>query len=334
MFEKARIKLTFWYVVIIMLVSLSFSAFIYKSVSTELKRRFDIIEERLELGRYGLHPPVGQVRYFIEDLTLAQNRVLFLLAYTNGVIFIFSTLAGYFLAGKTLAPIEKTHEEQKRFVADASHELRTPLTSLRTEIEVALRDKKLNLRETKNVLRSNLDEVGKMQEFSDYLLSLSRYESNGSSITKEKVNLKEIVEKGIEINEILARNKNIKITTDLKNKNIKGNKQSLIELISILVNNAVKYSSNGKKIKIKTTIKRRRLFVSVLDQGVGISKEDLPHIFDRFYRADASRSKTGADGYGLGLSIAHKIVELHNGTITVKSVPNKGSVFTVILPEF
>src|SRR4030042_3546083 len=119
MFKKARLKLTAWYLVIIMFISLAFSVFIYISVTLEIQNRFNLIERRLELRDYGFRPPSGQVEFFIESLEESRNRILLVLLYTNIMILFFSAVAGYFLAGKTLTPIEKSMEEQKRFVADA-----------------------------------------------------------------------------------------------------------------------------------------------------------------------------------------------------------------------
>ena len=334
MFKSARIKLTAWYLLIIMAVSFSFSAFIYRSVSFEFQRRLNAIETRLELRRYGLRPPPGQVEFFIEDLKEARRRVLLVLIYTNAVILVISAVAGYFLAGKTLIPIEAMVEGQKRFVADASHELRTPLTSMKTEVEVAIRNKKLNLREARELLKSNLDEVNKMNNFSDYLLTLSRYESNGRGLPMEKVNLAEVAQQSIERNAPLAKEKEIKIKSQLDEISIKGNPQSLVELISILINNAVKYSSTGKSLSLSLRKMGKYAVIEVKDEGIGIAKEDLPHIFDRFYRADTSRSKSKTDGYGLGLAIAKSIADLHQGSIQATSKLGKGSTFTVKLPTF
>lgn len=332
MFKSARIKLTFWYLLIIMAVSFCFSAFIYRSVSLEFQRRLNAIETRLELRRYGLRPPPGQVEFFIEDLKEARRRVLLVLIYTNGVIFVISAAAGYFLAGKTLAPIEEALEEQKRFVADASHELRTPLTSMKTEVEVALRNKKLDLRGAKELLKSNLDEVDKMNNFSDYLLTLSRYEGGAHDLPMEDVDLAEVARQAIERNAPQTKEKKIKIESQLNEVVVKGNPQSLVELISILVNNAVKYSPEGREVRVSVRGNKKHVSIEVADQGIGIDKKDIPHVFDRFFRADTARSKSKADGYGLGLSIAKSIVELHKGTTGVSSKLGKGSTFTVKLP--
>lgn len=331
MFENARIKLTAWYLAIIMMVSVSFSIFIYKSISAEFERRLNAIEARLEMGRFGAPPP-GQVEMFLNDLEDAREKVLIILFYTNLVILFFSSVAGYFLAGRTLSPIEKTMEDQKRFIADASHELRTPLTSLKTEVEVALRDKKLKLSEARELLKSNLQEVDKIKGFSDYLLSLSRYETSGGRIKMEKVDVSEAVSMAVERNRSLAKNKKIKIVKNLQKVVVKGNPQSLVELISILVNNAIKYSYKNKKVIVDVSKTGRSVKITVSDEGIGISKNDLPHVFDRFYRADISRSKKEIDGYGLGLSIAKSITDLHKGKISVQSKIGKGSIFKIMIP--
>jgi len=331
MFKSARIKLTLWYLAIIMMVSLSFSAFIYRSISLEFERRLNTIEARLQLGRFGFQPPPGQVELFIQDLEDAKERVLLILTYTNMTILVFSAVAGYVLAGKTLHPIELAMEGQKRFVADASHELKTPLTSIKSEIEVALRDKNLKLKDAKEMLKSNLEEVDKIKDFSDYLLTLSRLES-GASLSMEEVDLKEAALQAIRRNSKLAKEKNIKVNADLAEVVVKGNPQSLVELISILLNNAIKYSGKEKEIMLSLRKKRSNAIFEVKDEGIGISDADLPYIFDRFYRADSSRNKNEVDGYGLGLSIAKSIIDAHKGEIKVKSERGKGSAFSVYLP--
>lgn len=161
MFTKARIKLTAQYVTIIMLVSFSFSTFLYRSISSDFQRRLNVIEQRLneETPRgWRMQKPVHD--YFLQDLHDARTGLVLMLIYANGMIFLLSSAAGYYLAGQTLTPIERAMNKQKRFIADAGHELKTPLTALQTSIEVALRDKKLNLKDAKKVLKEGLDDVG------------------------------------------------------------------------------------------------------------------------------------------------------------------------------
>jgi len=331
MFKYARIKLTLWYLVIIMAVSLSFSAFIYRGVSMEFERRLNAIAARLELRQLGLFPPPGQVEVFIQDLEDAKERVFIILAYTNSVIFIFSGLAGYFLAGKTLRPIEAAMEEQKRFVADASHEFKTPLTSLQTSIEVALRDKKLNLTESKALLKDSLSDVQNLSSLSNFLLGLARFQRD-NNFTKESLNLKELLENSVKKISPIAKTKKVKIETYLTDIFIRANRESLEKLITILLDNALKYSPINTTVSLSIRKIKSHVNIEVRDQGIGIAGSDLPHIFERFYRADISRSKTQTDGFGLGLAMAKQIVDVHKGEIKVESELGKGTTFKVILP--
>ena len=346
MFYSARIKLTLWYLVIIMAVSGFFSLIAYRGFVKEIGRGFHysqynkpqrrlLVQERngfLRILPFTIYPEEIAPEEYWEIITLAKRRFALQLGILNGMILVIAGTAGYFLAGKTLRPIEVMVSEQKRFVADASHELRTPLTSMKTEVEVALRDKKLNLKEAKALLNSNLQEIDKMKEFTDYLLSLSRYEANGKELPFEKVNLADILEEAIFRNYAQANAKKIEIFTSVDEFKIKGNYVSLLELFSTLINNAIKYSKASSKIEISAAKNSKLAIVEVKDYGLGISENDIPHIFDRFYRADASRSKQNTEGFGLGLAIAKSIAEIHKGEIKVKSKVGKGTTFKVYLP--
>jgi signal transduction histidine kinase len=351
MFEHARTKLTLWYLVIIMAVSGFFSLIVYRGFTKELGRGFRsqalgdftvptgrriLIQEKgngfFRILPFLIYPDEIPPEEFAEIIALAKHRFALQLFIINSGILVLAGTAGYFLAGRTLRPIEVMVNEQKRFVADASHELRTPLTSLKTEVEVALRDKKLKLSDAKELLKSNLIEVDKMKYFTDSLLSLSRYESNGKSLPMEKVDLAEATRQAIERNMPLAKEKKISIKEALPEVVVKGNPQSLVELISILINNAVKYSPLKKEVSVTVKKDKNHAVIEVSDRGIGIADKDIPHIFDRFYRADTSRSKKQVDGFGLGLSIAKSIVDVHKGEIKIVSEIGKGSKFTVVLP--
>lgn len=332
MFTQARFKLTGWYLLIIMTISLSFSAFIYKSVTTEFQRRLANIERRLDLPNRGVPLPPGQERFFIEDFKATRLQILYILIYTNGLILVFSAGAGYFLAGKTLNPIENAMEEQKRFVADASHELKTPLTALITTTEVMLNDKKLNLESAKKALKENLSEAENLKYLTESLLSLAAYQQNEGSFPQNKVNIKDIVNKSIKTLGPQARRKNIKITDNSKKIIFNANVEMMQKLLTIILDNAIKYTLKNGKVSISTKKTKKNIVISIKDNGVGIAKKDLDHIFDRFYRADLSRSKSKSHGFGLGLSIAKDIAQLHNGKINVQSEPQKGSTFSIKLP--
>ncbi|MBI4225621.1 HAMP domain-containing histidine kinase, partial [Candidatus Roizmanbacteria bacterium] len=239
---------------------------------------------------------------------------------------------GYILAGRTLQPIKDMVDEQNRFISDSSHELRTPLTSLKTAMEVTLRDKNLSLQQAKKLISENIGEVNKLQSLSDQLLRLAQFEKPNGKLQFGKVSLEKIIKEAIRKIDPLAKQKQISIKKDLKDVEIKGNKDSLVDLFVILLDNAVKYSPSGSKVEVKSEKADATVLVSVKDEGIGIDEKDFSHIFDRFFRADSARSKDKADGYGLGLSIAKKIVNLHKGTIKVKSKISHGSTFIIQLP--
>jgi signal transduction histidine kinase len=338
MFHSARIKLTAWYLLIIMLVSFSFSMVIYRMTTFELDRiertqRLRIERQLPESFRMG--PPDNNVflRPLDPELVVeTKNRLKMLLAFINLAILMISTGGGYFLAGRTLRPIKEMLDEQNQFVTDASHELRTPLTSLKTEIEVNLRNKKLTLDETKKLLKSNLEEVNHLQALSDGLIKLSQYQKGTNDLIFTEVFLSSIFNEAIKKVDYLAKNKKIEIVNKINDLKIQGNKQTLVELFVIFLDNAIKYSPQKTKIKLTSKKTDNHILVYIADQGVGIEEKDLPHLFDRFYQADKARIKLGMTGYGLGLSIAKEIVEKHHGLIKVQSQPEKGTTFIVQLP--
>jgi len=327
MFRSARIKLTLYYLLIIMAVSLLFSGVVYRIVSDEVERGV-----RRQAVRMMPLDDFLSSDFHDQIIVDAKNRIIFELVVINAVILITSGGLGFFLAGKTLEPISGMMEEQKHFVADASHEIRTPLTAIKTEIEVALRDKKLDLKVAKEILKSNLEEIDKLKMLSDYLLNMNKYQNLNNNLSFESFDVSEVVSGSVVSVKSLAMIKKIQIVSDISRATILGNKQSVFELSTILLDNAIKYSPENGKITVRVYAQKHHVIFSVEDNGVGIKSSELPHIFDRFFRADFSRSKDNVSGFGLGLSIAKNIVELNRGKIDVESVVGKGSKFTVVLP--
>ncbi len=348
MFKSARLKLTLWYLLIVALISFFFSALIYFGTVREIERGFRFGEARLKAkelnlslprhfsGRFEDLPPrlrEGKPRFLLEeDLETVKKRLLFRLLALNGFILIFSAGLSWFLAGKALKPIEQALEEQKRFVADASHELRTPLTALKTSMEVALRDKKITAGKAKEIIKENLEEVESLISLSNKLLSLARYQENGKNLVFEKLEIKELVDEAVKKISSLAKEKKIEIKIDVGKQVFLGEKESLKEMLLAFLDNAVKYTSFGGQVLISSRVIKKWLEIEIKDTGRGIAKEDLPHIFERFYRADYSRTKEETGGFGLGLSLAKEIIESHKGTVRVESILGKGTTFTVRLP--
>ncbi|MDO8583431.1 MAG: HAMP domain-containing sensor histidine kinase [bacterium] len=325
MFQKTRIKLTAWYLLIIMLVSILFSVVIYSGINRELGRFERSQELRLKRDRAPLR------EFEPKMISSARARLTLTLFLVNVGIFGIAGLAGYFLAGRTLNPIKEMVEEQNRFITDASHELRTPLTSLKTSIEVNLRNKNMTLIQAKKLIKSNLEDVEYLRVLTDGLIHLAQYQKPNGSMVFQKISVKKIVDDAISKINAIALESKIKIRAKIEDIEIRGNEKSLVELMIILLDNAIKYSPQNSQVEIIAKKIGDKVVVSVSDEGIGIDSKDRAHIFDRFYRVEKSRSKKNVSGYGLGLSIAKKIVEIHKGSISLKSEKDKGTKFTIII---
>jgi len=332
MFNTARIKLTAWYILILMSVSIAFSVVIYRGMVMEVDRFSRLQRVRLErrFDEFGIpHPPLVDDEVVQE---IKQHIIFVLLGINGGILIIFGGLA-YLLAGRTLSPIQEMIEEQNRFVSDASHELKTPITAMKSSLEVYVRDPKLTLIEAKQVLKDNIEEVNRLQALSESLLSLSENGSHHALLQFTQLRLKDIVVKAFNRVKHAVDKKKIKVhIVSLPDNKIKGNEEKLTEIFSILLDNAIKYSTKETTISISGKLINKGIEIKIIDKGIGIEEKDLPHIFDRFYRSDLARSKSDIGGYGLGLSIAKKIVELHKGSIHIESVVNLGTTAIVWLP--
>ena len=342
MFQGARLKLTAWYLLIITSISVAFSIVIYKGLTLELDRfsrmqRFRI-ERRLQEGVFfppdmRLHTDTPRAPIMDPELIEeTKQRLTYILLAVNGAIIVISGGLSYFLAGRTLRPIKDMLDEQNRFITDASHELRTPLTSLKSAMEVHLRAKHTTAGDTNTLIRDSIDEVNKLQSLSDNLLQLTQFHKPNGNLPVETVSVSELIDEAIRKVQSMAEKKHITITKLIGDLKCMGNRVSLVDLIVILLDNAIKYSLDGKYVDVQVKKTDGSMYILVKDNGIGIGPNDLPHVFDRFYRGDTSRSKTAAGGFGLGLSIAKKIAENHHGSITVDSKENTGTTFTVRLP--
>ncbi|PIZ64055.1 hypothetical protein COY16_00285 [Candidatus Roizmanbacteria bacterium CG_4_10_14_0_2_um_filter_39_13] len=341
MFHSARIKLTLWYLLIIMTVSMAFSAIIYGFTDREVHRFATMqrqrIQERLESDKFffGDRPRVMPHIMEISDeelITEVQSRTLISLGIVNGIILLVSGGLGYFLAGKTLRPIGQMLYEQNRFISDASHELKTPLTSLKSAFEVFLRDKKPKLDDAQELIQESLLDVNRLQHLSESLLSLAQFEKPHDPHIMTKVDLKKSIESTIKKVRVLAQKKKIKIISELEDLSTVADQYSLPEIWMILLDNAIKYSPENSTIMVILKKSGNYAEVHISDQGIGIAKKDSEHIFDRFYRADSARSKQKGNGFGLGLAIAKKILEHHSGSISAENNSPKGTTFIVKLP--
>lgn len=328
MFHSAVQKLTAWYILILTCISVLFSMTIYVVATHELNDRLTEFQNRFEAPQLSpFAEPNHRLFMAIRDNQgeLANHNIFITLVYINLLILLGGGVLSYFLARRTLRDIEKAHDAQSRFTSDASHELRTPLAAMRTELEVALRDPKLSKTEMRELLESNLEEVNRMTALSQTLLHLSRLDY--ASLDFEPVNL------GMVVDDVVQRyDKNlsrIKLDIPKSSVSIKANRSSIEELFTILVDNALKYSAVNSVISAKLSKQGKNAHFTITNDGKGIPANKLPHIFDRFYRADESRTNSGA---GLGLALAKEIVSMHKGELLVSSGENKDTTFTVLLP--
>lgn len=323
-FNKNVLRLASTYLIIIMVMSIGFSVIFYNVSVQELGRR----PGALRLTNITSDPDeqLSFQDYLTNREQKARIELLVDIVAVNIVALIVGGILSYILAQYTLRPIEDNMEAQAQFVSDASHELRTPLTALRTANEVALRDKKLHITEARSVIAENIDDITRLQYLTDSMLGLLRDDAAGF---QPDVSLAVVVNDAMSMVVSQAQAKDISVEDMTRDTILRGNARSLTQLLTILLDNAIKYSNDGTTIYIKSQIRSRRLVLSVQDEGIGMGSEILGNMFTRFYRAEKSRS---AAGYGLGLSIAQKITKAHGGKITASSVVGKGTTFTVTLP--
>jgi signal transduction histidine kinase len=327
--KKTLIKLTLGYLLLMMLVSGILSLILYEVGTQPLRRRLHLNERIIEEGFMSVDGIPPQ----IESLAVqeVQHRIALFLIYFNGAVLCFGGLLSYGLARRELKPLEAAMELQGRFTSDAAHELRTPLTAMRAEIEVALRSGELDTSEARELLESNLEEIGKLEALSTSLLKLAQYEE-GERSKLGPVDLKEVVSDAVERVSREATSRDITIETRLESLPVSGERSHLVELFVILLDNSIKYSDDNRRISLSAARDKRYAVVTVTDEGYGISAQDLEHVFDRFYRGKFPSTVKQARGYGLGLSIARRIAGIYHGTIEMESEPGEGTTAIVRLP--
>ncbi len=227
--------------------------------------------------------------------------------------------------------LDESFQRIRKFNADAAHELRTPLAILQGETEVALRLPDLP-EEIKSVLASNLEELDRLTRIVNDLLTLSEAEAGIQVLIKEPVDLKGLIEDLVDQMRLLASDRNLRIDTQsVPELWIDADKLWIRRAIVNLLHNAIKYSRDGGAIEVSAVMENSTVKLSIRDYGIGILPQDLPHIFDRLYRADPARSRDSG-GVGLGLALVKWIIDAHMGSIRVESVAEKGSLFEIFLP--
>ena len=269
----------------------------------------------------------------IRDMTLEiKNEKKSFQVYGVPIIGTNDRWMGILLVFNDITELKKLEQIRKDFVANVSHELKTPITSIKGFSETLL-DGAMEDKETlEEFLRIILKESHRLQTLIQDLLDLSKLEQHHFALNKEEFNLMEILNKATKMLEGRAEAKNIKLLFPQANEIVKieGDRSRLTQVFLNLITNAVIYTPNDGEITVYVVEKKKKIEIRIQDTGIGIEQEEIPRIFERFYRVDKARSRNSG-GTGLGLAIVKHLVELHRGTIQVESEMGEGTTFTVIL---
>ena len=287
--------------------------------------------------------------YNLDYITVKQDGLTYIVAADNSfeygnirnlfVLCLLSFILSFFvffvisliLSAWILKPVEKAWQQQNRFVSDASHELRTPITVILANLNILASKKEELIKTQYQWIDNTKEEASRMKQLVDELLFLARSDDRQSKLVFSEINLSEVLLSRMLSFEALAFEKGIKLDYDIAdNLKILGHEGNVKQLLSILLDNAMKYCGEKGSVCLKAYCVKEKTFVLIQNSGEPIDKEDLKHIFERFYRTDKSRARTEG-GYGLGLAIAKTIVESMHGRISVLSDKENGTVFKLEL---
>jgi two-component system, OmpR family, sensor histidine kinase CiaH len=324
--DKRTVKLTLSYLVVIMLLSTLFSIAIYYTAATKLHTDFQINILPDSPLQYPVASPLHENKF--DNI---RHGLLITLLQLNIAVAISGLVISYYLARMSLRPIEKTLAIQDRFAIDAAHELRTPLTVMRMEIEVALRRRPFDEIRVQLALTNTIEHIKLLQKLSNQLLQLS---SQHTYKEHKEVNIYLLIHEVIDQFTSNARQKHIDIEDHASpSLIIHTASDNIRQIVAILLDNAIKYSSPYSKVIVSAHVDKTRFIINIIDHGQGIAPEDLIHIFERFYRTRQAK-QNNQEGYGIGLSIAQRYARQLKGDITVQSKLQKGSTFSLRIPLY
>ena len=231
---------------------------------------------------------------------------------------------------QTFDRLQAAFEHQLRFTADASHELRTPLAVILSQTELTL-SKSRSTDEYRTALETCHRAARRMRSLIDSLLLLARFDAGHPDLQRGSVDLAEIASESVELLRPLADERRITLGSELLPMSVVGDRDRLGQVVTNLLANAIRYNQEGGRVDVRVERVNGHAIVSVTDSGIGIPAEELPHIFQRFYRVDKARTRSDGSS-GLGLAICQSVVEAHGGQITARSEPEQGTTLEVRLP--
>ena len=340
-FQKARLHLTLWYLLILFVIlNLFTGSFLYLMHREELssahqieiqwqKKQVFYPQQNITIVQWQQNPvsthfEKQDILDFQQDFVAILKHWIFVI---EGVLLFLAGIFSYFLAGKTLKPIEKKSQQQQDFLADVSHELKNPLSALSMSIHLAQQQEEWKKGEFSEFLSDIKEEISRLTNLTQDLLLLENTEKNGENSQKKEQKGEKILENIIKKLEPLAEKKNILLEKNIENFSLQAEQNNLEKIFWNLLHNAIKFSPPNSTIQISLTNTGK---FSVEDEGEGIPKEEQKKIFDRFYKLDSSRTFSEENGSGLGLSLVKTICEKNNWEISVQSEgKEKGSKFLV-----
>lgn len=271
---------------------------------------------------------VGRSTRFAEH-QLETIRTVFAVGSVTGLGV--AIVSGFWLAGRTLRPIRRALESQRQFVSDASHELRTPLTVAKANNAALLEDPEATIESRLEQAEAVALELDHLAVLVGDLTTLARADEGRTNLLLEPLDLGDLVAEVVRDMGALAEVMKVRLVCETQPVTVKGDRARLRQLVVILVDNSLKYAAEGGTVEVRLSGDGSKVDLAVSDDGAGISPEDQKHIFERFYRADAERTRSKG-GTGLGLAIGKWIAEAHGGRISVESQPGVRTTFRVRLP--
>ncbi len=313
-FRRARLKLTAVYILIVAIIVIGFSAFLYLNLQQSLNEGNGVD------GDFSSNE--AQQQFVTHTLATFENDLLVI----DATILLFAGAFGYWFAGYTLRPIQRSLEAQQAFSEKASHELRTPLAVMRNEFEVLLRNSAPTKELMHSALKSGIEEIDRLSGMTRDLLTLARSHT-AIQTSSEKVDLAELAKSTANKIRQLSENKGIRLNVSAEGSIfVLGWTGELTRALTNLLQNAIEHTPKDGTITLDVQREGVQAIMHISDTGRGIEAKDLPHVFERFYKGE------GTTGSGLGLSIVKELIEQHGGSVSIESEKGKGTSVTVRLP--
>ena len=300
-----------------------------------------------------IHGPQGRVRVVSMPMREESGEVVGVIQYARSLERVQQTISrlvlvllplalgglgaalfgGLYMAGRAMRPARESFEKQRAFIADASHELKTPLTLIRADAEVVLYRGHLN-QEDQKLVEHSLAETDRMGAILSDLLLVARLDADEADVATKPFDLVSVLSEEAERFGVRAADKEVHLEVQTPSELLtRGDFKRTRQIIAVLLDNAVRFVPPGGSITVSGRLQDRWVEASVTDTGPGISPEHLPHLFDRFYRAEASRTRGTSGGTGLGLAIARELARAQDGDLVAENVEGRGATFRLRLPR-